>query len=149
MTSCILHTHIQRNYSCLYNFNRVKLFEGSRLLNAGIVRCSSNRRFDSTDKSNLSDVVVPVAVKVTSNPDDINVGEEITGTKLKSEDVQIVLTQFYRRSPIKTLSSDHGMDPTLFQKAFASFKAHCLDTPVLEPEIHIIMDEIIRGFRYN
>lgn len=105
------------------------------------------RRYDSTDKSSLSDVVVPVAVKVASNPDDINVGEEITGTKLRSEDVQTLLTQFYRRPPIKTLSSDHGMDPTLFQKAFASFKAHCLDTPVLEPELHIVMDEIIRGFR--
>lgn len=131
----------------MYNLNRLRLIEGSRLLKTGIVRCSSIRRFDSTDKSSLSDVVVPVAVEVTSNPDDINVGEEITGTKLKPDDVLTVLTQFYRRPPIKTLSSDHGMDPTLFQKAFASFKTHCLHTPVLEPELHIVMDEIIRGFR--
>ena len=152
LTSCILRTCSSRSYSsCLYSLNRFNLTTESRTVYpiasaTPNLRTSVQIRFRS-DKSNLSDIIVPVAIKAASNPDDINVGEELTGTKLRPEDVQTALNQFYRRPPVKTLSSEHGMDPALFQKAFASFKSYCLESTILEPEIHIILDEVIRGFR--
>lgn len=158
VATCVLRNCGVRNYSsCLYNLSRIKLFDESRLCYPRISSYPSwtlshprgleQRRSKSSGKVNLSDVIVPVPVHPSKYPDDINIGEDLTGTKLKADDVASNLMKFYRRPAIKTLSSEQGMDPTLFQKAFASFKSYCLDTPVLEPELHIILDEIIRGFR--
>lgn len=157
VTSCVLRNCGMRNYSsCLFNLNRIKLFDDSRLTYPVINNHPSRiisytgtnqLRYKSDKKVNLSDIIVPVPVHPSEYPDDINIGEDLTGSKLKPEDIQSVLMKFYRRPAIKTLASENGMDPTLLQKAFASFKSHCLEAPVLEPELHIILDEIIRGFR--
>jgi hypothetical protein len=48
-------------------------------------------------------------VPVSPNPDDINVGAELTD-KLKKQDLMKILTTFSQRDPVKVLSREHGLD---------------------------------------
>ncbi len=48
-------------------------------------------------------------VPVSPNPDDINVGAELTD-KLKKQDLMKILTTFSQREPVKALSREHGLD---------------------------------------
>lgn len=59
------------------------------------------------DTTNLSSLFVPVPVK--PNPDDINVGAELTGTLNKS-DLLKVISKFYQKKEIKSLLADNGLD---------------------------------------
>lgn len=59
------------------------------------------------DSSKLSTLFVPVPVK--SNPDDINVGAELTG-KLNKSDVMKILNKFYQKKEIKSLAMENGLD---------------------------------------
>lgn len=59
------------------------------------------------DDTTVSSLFIPVPVK--PNPDDINVGAELTGS-LNKADLLKVLTKFYQRKEMKQLLSDHGLD---------------------------------------
>lgn len=59
------------------------------------------------DGINLSTLFVPVQVK--TNPDDINVGAELTGQLNKSELLK-VLNKFYQRPEVKALAMENGLD---------------------------------------
>lgn len=59
------------------------------------------------DDANFSSLFIPVPVK--PNPDDINVGAELTGALNKS-DLLKVLNKFYQRKEIKLLALESGLD---------------------------------------
>lgn len=59
------------------------------------------------DDSSLSSLFVPVPVK--PNPDDINVGAELTG-QLNKSDLLKVINKFYQRKEIKALLRENGLD---------------------------------------
>jgi ATP-dependent RNA helicase SUPV3L1/SUV3 len=105
------------------------------------VRCKS-------DKQQLSQLVVPVTVKLTRNPDDINVGEELTGCKLEKDDILKTLNAFFRRPPIRKLAEENGLDSKLFLQAFSSFRKCCLESEQLTPELHIVLNDIVKGFSH-
>lgn len=55
----------------------------------------------------ISTLFVPIPIK--PNPDDINVGLELTGV-LNKADLLKVLNKFYQKKEIKQLLSDNGLD---------------------------------------
>lgn len=59
------------------------------------------------DDSNLSSLFVPVPIK--PNPDDINIGAELSG-QLNKADLLKVLNKFYQRKEIKQLCLENGLD---------------------------------------
>jgi len=54
---------------------------------------------------------VPVPVK--PNPDDINVGAELTG-RLNKGDLLKILNRFYQKPEIKQLALENGLDSKIF-----------------------------------
>lgn len=104
-----------------------------------------NARHKSTDKQNLSQIVVPIAVKVSQNPDDINIGKELTGDPLSKDDILKILNNFYRRQPIRRLSEDNGLDSKLYLQAYSSFRKFCLESDILPIELHITLSDIVKG----
>lgn len=66
------------------------------------------KRGDSSHKdTNISTLFTPVQVK--PNPDDINVGAELTGS-LNKADLLKVLNRFYQNPAIKQLLTENGLD---------------------------------------
>lgn len=62
------------------------------------------------DSSNsISSLFIPVPVKAKPNPDDINVGAELTGT-LNKADLLKVLNKFYQQKEVKVLLEENGLD---------------------------------------
>lgn len=60
-----------------------------------------------SDNSNLSSLFIPVPVK--SNPDDINVGAELTGA-LNKIDLIKILNKFYQTPEVKGVLQENGLD---------------------------------------
>lgn len=106
---------------------------------------NNNNNNSLNNSSTLSNLIVPIPVKVANNPDDINVGEELTGKKLPKDQVIRKLNLFYRRSEVRRLSEINGLDDRLFQQAFLSFRSYCADTNVLPTELHVVLADIIYG----
>ena len=102
------------------------------------------QRWKSTDK-NLSEIVVPIAVKVSHNPDDINIGKDLTGDPLSKENILKVLNNFYRRQPIRRLAEDNGLDSKLYMQAYSSFRKFCMESDILPIELHITISDIVKG----
>lgn len=57
--------------------------------------------------NHLTSLFEPVPVK--PNPDDINVGAELTGA-LKKGDLLKILNQFAQKGEVAVLSAEHGLD---------------------------------------
>ncbi|KAI2807677.1 ATP-dependent RNA helicase supv3l1, mitochondrial [Blomia tropicalis] len=72
-----------------------------------------------------------------------DIGEELTGKKLTKEELLPVLNRFLQRPTIRQLASEHGLKPKLLIEAFSSFRKKILESKILEPEIHIILSDII------
>lgn len=64
-------------------------------------------RRSKKDDFNLSSLFKPVSIK--ANPDDINIGAELTGTLDKGELVK-VLNKFSNQREIRTLCMENGLD---------------------------------------
>lgn len=69
------------------------------------------KRYKKDD--NLSTLFVPVPVK--PNPDDINVGVELTG-RLNKGDLLKILNRFYQKPEIKHLALENGLDSKIYSK---------------------------------
>lgn len=63
------------------------------------------------DDAGVSSLFIPVPVKAKPNPDDINVGAELTGS-LNKADLLKVLNKFYQQKEIKQLLVENGLDST-------------------------------------
>ncbi|CAH0717326.1 unnamed protein product, partial [Brenthis ino] len=97
------------------------------------------KRTKKHDKGNPSALFVPIPVK--PNPDDINIGEELTG-RLKKQDLLKILNKFYQKPEVRVLASENGLDDQLLHQAFLSFRRHCLEHD-LPPDLHIIISDIL------
>ncbi|XP_026465401.1 ATP-dependent RNA helicase SUV3 homolog, mitochondrial-like [Ctenocephalides felis] len=94
------------------------------------------------DDSNLSSLFVPVPVK--PNPDDINIGAEISG-QLNKADLLKVLNKFYQRKEIKQLCLENGLDNYLQHQAYVSFRRYCLEAEALPVDFHIAVSDVLQG----
>jgi ATP-dependent RNA helicase SUPV3L1/SUV3 len=99
------------------------------------------RRFKKSDSS-ISSLFIPVTVK--PNPDDINVGAELTGSLNKS-DLLKVLNKFYQKKEIKLLLSENGLDNYLQHQAYVSFRRYCLEAENLPVDLHVVISDILQG----
>lgn len=83
------------------------------LLNEHGVKCSyalyQQQCRGKKDDVSISSLFIPVPVKAKLNPDDINVGAELTG-ELNKADLLKVLNKFYQQKEIKQLLSENGLD---------------------------------------
>ncbi|KAI4462122.1 atp-dependent rna and dna helicase [Holotrichia oblita] len=94
------------------------------------------------DDTTVSSLFIPVPVK--PNPDDINVGAELTGS-LNKADLLKVLTKFYQRKEMKQLLSDHGLDNYLQHQTYVSFRRYCLEAKTLPVDLHVVISDILQG----
>ncbi|OTF79633.1 ATP-dependent RNA helicase SUV3-like protein, mitochondrial-like, partial [Euroglyphus maynei] len=74
-----------------------------------------------------------------------NIGEEITGRKLLKEEIIPLLNKFLQRPTVRQLAAENGLKPKLLIEAFSSFRKKILDSKILDPEIHIILSDILHG----
>lgn len=85
----------------------------SNLLSKGAARCSyaffKQQYRGKKDDVSISSLFIPVPVKAKPNPDDINVGAELTG-ELNKADLLKVLNKFYQQKEIKQLLVENGLD---------------------------------------
>ncbi|XP_065210231.1 ATP-dependent RNA helicase SUV3 homolog, mitochondrial [Planococcus citri] len=95
-----------------------------------------------TDDSHLSTLFTPVPVK--SNPDDINVGAELTG-QLNKNDLIKIINAFYQNKEIKILAAEQGLDNYLLHQAYTNFRKHCLEVKNLEVDLHIALSDVLQG----
>ncbi|CAH0384021.1 unnamed protein product [Bemisia tabaci] len=108
------------------------------------VTCSAffSRKTPSKGKDeNLSELFKPVAVK--PNPDDINVGAELTGNLNKGE-VLKVLNKFYQQEEIKALCKENGLDSYIQHQSYISFRKFCLEAESLPVDLHITFSDILQ-----
>ncbi|XP_067000401.2 ATP-dependent RNA helicase SUV3 homolog, mitochondrial [Anabrus simplex] len=94
------------------------------------------------DDTNLSSLFIPVPVK--PNPDDINVGAELTGSLNKASLLR-VLNKFYQKKEIKLLALEHGLDNYLLHQAYVSFRRYCLEAEALPVDLHVVVSDILQG----
>uniref|UniRef100_A0A6M2DHU9 ATP-dependent RNA helicase SUV3 homolog, mitochondrial n=1 Tax=Xenopsylla cheopis TaxID=163159 RepID=A0A6M2DHU9_XENCH len=94
------------------------------------------------DDSNLSSLFVPVPIK--PNPDDINIGAELSG-QLNKADLLKVLNKFYQRKEIKQLCLENGLDNYLQHQVYVSFRRYCLEAEVLPADFHVAISDVLQG----
>lgn len=129
-----------------YSCGRYMKTEGVCLVSTCHLQNYNSRRCKTSkdDGKGFSNFILPVPVRATSNPDDINVGEEMSG-KLAKDDILKLLNQFSRRQPVKMLSEENGLDTKLFHQAFTSFRNFCIKTEALPVDLHIIFSDLLQG----
>ncbi|KAG5317610.1 SUV3 helicase, partial [Pseudoatta argentina] len=85
----------------------------------------------------------PVPIK--PNPDDINVGAELTGSSLKKTDLLKILNIFSNKTEIKELAQQYGLHNYLQGQAFTNFKQYCLGTESLPVDLYVVLSDILQG----
>ncbi|ODN01153.1 ATP-dependent RNA helicase SUV3, mitochondrial, partial [Orchesella cincta] len=116
---------VLRSTTCSSNFNLQKVqvrFKKSSAKQPPEVKGSA-----TNTQNGVSHLFVPVPVKAT----------EKMGPW--------VLNKFFRRSEVKLLSAEHGLDNYLFHQAFISFRKLCLDADTLPVDLHILFSDISHG----
>lgn len=128
-------------------------------------RPDENRTKKTNSSSNYRRLFQPIDVKpMIKSPMQSNIGEELTGGKTFDRSSSLInhrsstfdsfvcidvllriLTDFYRRDEVKTLSSSNGIDLRLFQDAYVSFRKYCIQSNVLPVDLHIIFNDIVNG----
>uniref|UniRef100_A0A1B6MUP0 ATP-dependent RNA helicase SUV3 homolog, mitochondrial n=1 Tax=Graphocephala atropunctata TaxID=36148 RepID=A0A1B6MUP0_9HEMI len=107
-----------------------------------IVRDYSQKKGKNKNSAPVSTLFVPIAVK--SNPDDINIGAELTGT-LNKGDLLKILNKFYQKQEIKVLSMENGLDSYIQHQVYMSFRKFCLETESLPADLHVVFSDILQG----
>lgn len=104
---------------------------------------SSNSKNDDDGKS-FESLISPKNIQESSQEWG-NIGEEITGKKLSKEMIIPVLNKFLQRQAVRQLAGEHGLKPKLMIEAFSSFRRKIIESKILEPEIHVVLSDIIYG----
>ncbi|GLH11315.1 hypothetical protein R5R35_001449 [Gryllus longicercus] len=94
------------------------------------------------DDINASSLFIPVPVK--PNPDDADIGAELTG-KLDKAELLKVLNKFFQSKQIKSVSLENGLDNHLLHQACTSFRRYCLEAESLPVDLHVVISDIIHG----
>lgn len=92
----------------------------------------------------LDSLFQPVPITPLSDPDGINVGEELTGGPLKKEELLKLLNQFYRGEHVKRLAAEHGLNNNLFHKAYVGFRRFCVESEALPVDLHVVLSDILQ-----
>ncbi|XP_019763255.2 ATP-dependent RNA helicase SUV3 homolog, mitochondrial-like isoform X2 [Dendroctonus ponderosae] len=106
---------------------------------AGLIQLRTKR---GSSKDNVSSLFTPIQIK--PNPDDINVGAELTGN-LNKADLLKVLNKFYQNPSIKHLLTENGLDIYLQHQAYVSFRRYCLEANTLPVDLHVVVSDILQG----
>lgn len=106
---------------------------------ASIIQVKRGKRNKS---SNITSLFKPVQVKL--NSDDIDVGNEITGSLNKS-DILLIIKEFMEKKEIRSLALDFGLDEQLLSHLFVNFRQYCTDTKSLPADLHIILSDILKN----
>ncbi|XP_012281480.1 ATP-dependent RNA helicase SUV3 homolog, mitochondrial isoform X2 [Orussus abietinus] len=114
----------------------------SRLLKSSTCLAIATRRKKNTSNPSVSSLFQSVPIK--ANPDDINVGAELCGTFQKS-DLLKLLVLFSQQKEVKSLALEMGLDNSLYQEAFLSFRRYCLETESLPVDLHVVISDILQG----
>ncbi|XP_034188078.1 suv3 RNA helicase isoform X1 [Osmia lignaria lignaria] len=95
------------------------------------------------DKKNVpfTSLFKPVDVK---SEIDMNVGAELAG-QLKKRDVIQILATFANTKSIRELSTQYGLDDTIFNTAMGNFRKHCIESESLPADIHVILSDLTQG----
>lgn len=125
------------NTQNLISILRNRKIDRSKMILEGYVPA----RFKKSDSS-VSGLFIPVPVK--PNPDDINVGAELTG-KLNKADLLKVLNKFYQKQEIKILAMENGLDSYLQHQAYVSFRRYCLEAEALPADLHVVISDILQN----
>ena len=96
----------------------------------------------SSSSPPLNQLFKPVAV--LPNPDDMNLGEELSG-KINKQALLRQLNKFYLRAEVKALSREHGLDDYLYHQAYVSFRKFCMDVDRLPTELYVKFSDVLRG----
>ncbi|RZF36985.1 hypothetical protein LSTR_LSTR004673 [Laodelphax striatellus] len=129
-----------KNYSRLRHFILGKINSDEGHHDATSFGGYVQKRFKKNQ--NLSSLFTPLPVK--SNPDDINVGVELTGS-LNKNDLLKILNKFYQRKEIKALSMESGLDTYVQHQAYIGFRKFCLESEALPTDLHVILSDILQG----
>ncbi|KAH0950142.1 hypothetical protein HN011_000369 [Eciton burchellii] len=126
---------MRRNVSLTAAFLRRSVIPGTSYLQ----QCRGKK----SDSSNISEPLFqPIPIK--PNPDDINVGAELTGSIIKKKDLLKVLNSFMQKNEIKKLAEEYGLDSYLQGQAFTSFRQYCLETESLPVDLYVVLSDILQ-----
>ncbi|XP_017488931.1 PREDICTED: ATP-dependent RNA helicase SUPV3L1, mitochondrial-like [Rhagoletis zephyria] len=136
---------------------RSLLLLGRRRVPFSAVLLQNSLRACSSSKSSSRDIEALLASTRTSPNSSSNsssssaadewgdIGEELTGKKLSKEQLIPVLNKFLQRQSIRQLAAEHGLKPKLLIEAFSSYRRKILEAKVLDPEIHILLSDIVHA----
>lgn len=151
---CNLKQPFLSNHLKLLSHENVHLSEAHRFSHVRSFASSKNieniKNIENGNKSQNEDFESLISPsKISSDESALNdwgdIGEEITGRKLTKEELIPILSMFLQRQTIRQLAAENGLKPKLLIEAFSSFRKKILEQKVLDPEIHIIMSDIIQG----
>ncbi|XP_003746157.2 ATP-dependent RNA helicase SUV3 homolog, mitochondrial [Galendromus occidentalis] len=97
-----------------------------------------------TTSQAVSSLFMPAPLKPGSNSDDINVGAEL-GAEIDKNGLRKALNEFHKRPEVIELAAENGLDSSLFQRAFQSFRQFCETSEKLDAEFHIVCSDLLRG----
>lgn len=123
--------------AAIFTFPKVEMCQPRRYKRTG------DNKPTNTGKS-VTSLFMPVPVKATSNPDDINIGEEIS-SKLAKDGILKLLNQFSKRPPVLKLAEEQGLDMNLFNQAFTSFRKFCMETEALPVDLHVTFSDLLQS----
>ncbi|XP_076624970.1 suv3 RNA helicase [Colletes latitarsis] len=109
------------------------------------VRFTQSIRKESSKKhspKSLFSFYHPIPVK--TNPNDKNIGIELTGA-LKKSDIIRVLNTFEHKKSLIDLALTYGLDNGLLSTAMISFRKYCLELDSLPVDLHVILNDVIQG----
>ncbi|XP_043251160.1 ATP-dependent RNA helicase SUV3 homolog, mitochondrial [Colletes gigas] len=127
--------HFKRSNSLISPLFR-QLYPTMRFTQIISKKCSNKRSSKS-----VSVLYHPVPVK--TNPNDKNIGIELTGTLNKSEIIKF-LNIFEQKKSVMDLALKYGLDNDLLRTAMASFRKYCLEIDSLPVDLHVILNDVIQ-----
>ncbi|KPM11090.1 ATP-dependent RNA helicase SUV3-like protein, mitochondrial-like protein [Sarcoptes scabiei] len=134
---------LYRSKSC---HSSLLLFNQCARLTTANFLCCSNDGSRKSAKKDIEQLVKPLEIDRTNQNDNKfgDIGEELSGKKLAKEEIIPVLNRFLQSQTIRQLALDNGLKPKLLIEAFSSFRKTILESTVLDPEIHIILSDILQ-----
>lgn len=109
---------------------------------------SSGDDKNNDNVNNFESLIKPAPSPIDFPEEFGNIGEELTGKKLTKEDIIPVLNKFVQRPTIREAAAEYGLKPKLFLEAFSSYRKKVLEAKVLDPELHVILCDIISGHKH-
>ncbi|XP_031787332.1 ATP-dependent RNA helicase SUV3 homolog, mitochondrial [Nasonia vitripennis] len=133
-----------RHFEMLLHRSRAlsQKINNNRVASIGINLMQPMRGKKDDSNPNISSLFRPIPIK--PNPDDINVGAELT-TALKKSDLLKILNSFMLKKEVRALAIEYGLDKYLWQEASTSFRRYCIESETLPVDLHVVVCDILQG----